>query len=201
MNTLAKTFLRGLLAFLPVFLTIYAVLAFGNWLDDVTTGLIERFLPALPDVPGLGIALSLIAILVLGALLSSRLTRWIYNAFELPLKRLPLISDLYTALKQMTSLVAPADASRSGRVVRVQPPGQAWCLIGVQTRDDAQPAGLAADSGDKVGVYLPLSYQIGGYTLFVPREWIVPLDMSVDTAMREALTGWIDVESPAASKM
>jgi uncharacterized membrane protein len=34
-----------------------------------------------------------------------------------------------------------------------------------------------------------MSYQIGGYTVLVPRSAIVPLDMRVETAMRLVLTG------------
>jgi uncharacterized membrane protein len=43
----------------------------------------------------------------------------------------------------------------------------------------------------KIGVYIPLSYQIGGYTLYVNREQVVPLDISVEEAMRIALTGGV----------
>jgi hypothetical protein len=49
------------------------------------------------------------------------------------------------------------------------------------------PKGLA-ELDDQVAVYLPMGYMIGGYTVFVPRSWTTPVDMSVEEAMRLALS-------------
>ena len=59
-------------------------------------------------------------------------------------------------------------------------------------RDKLDGLDPAIEAEDRVAVYLPMSYQIGGYTLFVPRSWVTPLDMSVESAVRNTLTGWID---------
>jgi uncharacterized membrane protein len=50
---------------------------------------------------------------------------------------------------------------------------------------------------DKVGVYLPMSYMIGGYTVFLPRELLEPTSMSVEAGMRLALMGGVQSSSPA----
>jgi len=42
-----------------------------------------------------------------------------------------------------------------------------------------------------VAVYLPMGYMIGGYTVFVPRDWINPIQMSVEEAMRSSLIAWM----------
>jgi len=62
-------------------------------------------------------------------------------------------------------------------------------LVGFLTREDASglPDGLAS-ADDVVGVYLPMSYQIGGFTVFVPKAAVHPLAMSVEDAMRFTLT-------------
>ena len=61
-------------------------------------------------------------------------------------------------------------------------------LIGFVTREDFRgtPFGLA--DADTVAVYLPMSYQIGGYTVLLPRRLIEPIDMSVEDALRFAVT-------------
>jgi uncharacterized membrane protein len=62
-------------------------------------------------------------------------------------------------------------------------------LVGFVTRENTTELPHARDTGDEiVGVYLPMSYQIGGYTLFVPRSAIERMDMSVEDAMRFVLT-------------
>lgn len=191
MNTLLKTFLQGLLAFLPVFLTVYGVYAFGDWLDEVTSNVLETLIPSLPDVPGLGIAIGVGVIFLLGVVVSSRLTRWIYYVIETPLTHLPIVKDLYSALKQLTTLVAPAKGDETGQVVSVAHPDLPVTLVGLLTRGDATGLAPGLAPADRVAVYFPMSYQIGGYTVFIPREWVTPVDMEVEVAMRNALTGWV----------
>ncbi|MGE0484568.1 MAG: DUF502 domain-containing protein [Gammaproteobacteria bacterium] len=193
MNALVKTFFQGLFAFLPVFLTVYAVYAFGDWLDRVTGALLGRVAPGVAGIPGLGIVIGVLAVFLLGVLVSSRLTRWIYGVVELPLRHLPVVRDLYSALKQLTGLLAPAQGEEVGQVVRIEHPNWPLAAIGILTRDDAAIVGAPQD---RVAVYLPMSYQIGGYTVFLPRAWLTPLDLSVEAAMRGVLTGWIPEQAP-----
>jgi uncharacterized membrane protein len=201
MNTLLKTFFKGLLAFLPIFLTIYAVYAFANWLNRISNAWLQWLAPGLPDVAGLGIAIGVLAIFALGVLVSSRLTSWIYNLVESPLRRVPVVREVYTALKQLIELIAPADEQAAGQVVSVRHPAHPIALVGVMMRSSVADLDDAIASDDMVVVYLPLSYQIGGYSVFVPREWVTPVDMPVEAAMRNALTGWMkndQVGAPAA---
>lgn len=190
MNTLFKTFLTGLLAFLPVFLTVYAVYYFADWLNRMSSELLLMFAPDLPAVPGLGIAVGVTAIFVLGLLVSSRLTRWIYQLVEIPLSHLPVIKDLYLSLKQFMGLLAHGDKG-IGQVVSLKHPDHDATMVGLLMRSDVALLDDNIASGAMVAVYLPLSYQIGGYTLFVPRAWVTPVDMTVESAMRNALTGWV----------
>jgi uncharacterized membrane protein len=50
-----------------------------------------------------------------------------------------------------------------------------------------------------VAVYLPMGYMIGGYTVFVPRDWIQPINMSVEEAMRSTLFAWMSTADTSAS--
>jgi FAD/FMN-containing dehydrogenase len=61
--------------------------------------------------------------------------------------------------------------------------------IGFVTRDDAGELGLGAAARGRIAVYFPMSYQIGGYMLLVPREHVEPLEIPIETAMRLVLTG------------
>jgi uncharacterized membrane protein len=63
--------------------------------------------------------------------------------------------------------------------------------VGLVTRQSliGLPKGLARD--DQVAVYLPMGYMIGGYTVFVPRSWAEPIDMTVEEAMRSSLIAWM----------
>ncbi len=110
----------------------------------------------------------------------------------MPFKQLPIIKGLYTAIKQLTVFLAPGKGKRSNLVVRVRHPTLPVDMIGLLTRErlDGLPEGT--EQAGKVVAYLPMSYQIGGYTLFVPRAWVEPLNIGVEEAMRETLTGWLE---------
>ena len=42
-----------------------------------------------------------------------------------------------------------------------------------------------------IAVYLPMSYQLGGYTVFISKEKVEEIDIPVDRALSQTLTGWI----------
>ncbi len=94
----------------------------------------------------------------------------------------------YAAVKRdLTALMKVGESpGELQRVVMVQwGPGRA---IGFVTQENANVPGLGTDES-LVAVYLPMSYQIGGYTLYLPRDRIQPTDLTVEAAMRIVLTG------------
>ncbi|HEY1078385.1 MAG TPA: DUF502 domain-containing protein, partial [Fontimonas sp.] len=76
---------------------------------------------------------------------------------------------------------------RFSQVVMVQIPDMPMRLVGFVTIEKLQAAGLSGGD-DEVAVYLPMSYQIGGYTLLLPRRYLTPLNMSFEDAMRLVIT-------------
>ena len=75
-------------------------------------------------------------------------------------------------------------------------PGQQLELVGLVTRaTDGLPEGFSP--GARVAVYLPMGYMIGGYTVFVPQEWVQPIQMSVEEAMRSSLIAWMARAEPS----
>ena len=42
-----------------------------------------------------------------------------------------------------------------------------------------------------VAVYVPMSYMVGGYTIFIPKSLITPINMSVEEAMKNSLLAWL----------
>ena len=197
-KALAKIFLRGLLTFIPLFLTVYILVVTTRWLNDVTNTALAWLRPDLVAFPGAGILLAAVVLFVLGLLTSSHLTRWIVQAIETPLRTLPLVTDIYGALNQLSELFQPKEGHDAGAVVRVRHPQLESSMVGLLMRRnfDDLPAGLADD--DTVAVYLPMGYQLGGFTIFVPETWVEKIDMGVESALRQTLMGWAE-EKPTPS--
>lgn len=194
-RTITKYILRGALTLLPLILTIYPLYYFFTLTDSFSKKLSEQLFPAFDYIPGTGIALGLTALFLLGLLMSSRLARRLYELIELPLRNIPLVKGLYLAIKELTDYLSPDEKRKADKVVMVRIPEQPVELIGFVMREDMEklPDGITREG--RIVVYIPLSYQIGGFTLFLPAEWLTPLDISVEDAMKNTLTGWITTGS------
>jgi len=103
------------------------------------------------------------------------------------LLRVPVVKTVYASIRDLTSLVNTRDRKRElERVVMVKwGPGR---VIGFVTQDSATVPGLEA-AGGLVAVYLPMSYQIGGYTVYLARDQVEATDLTVEQAMRIVITG------------
>ena len=70
--------------------------------------------------------------------------------------------------------------------------------IGFVTREDAPAAcSMRTAAAIWVTVYFPMSYAFGGYTVYLPRELLQPLDISVEDAMRLAITAGLTAQHPS----
>jgi uncharacterized membrane protein len=179
-------FLTGLLTLLPVVATIY----FLVWLVRLVDALFGRpLLWLLPDAyhGGMGIVLALAIVFGVGVLMQAYLFRRLFRGIERLLLEVPLVRSIYAALRDLAGLFGK-DTGPALQVVEVTLPGTSWRLLGYVTRTefDDLPAGLARE-GD-VAVYLPMSYQIGGYTIFLPQKQVRPVDMSREDALKFILT-------------
>lgn len=190
-STLTRTFLRGLITFLPAALTLYALYLLVVWTESIARAL---FSPFLGDfyLPGLGIVLLVGLIFGLGVLVSRREVTRILSIAELPFTNLPVVKSIYSSLKNFADYFAPPDKDQpQQQVVLLRAPGGEMSIVGLVTRQNFSGLPGALGELDQVAVYLPMGYMIGGYTVFVPRSWVTPIEMSVEEAMRSSLIAWM----------
>lgn len=188
MKSVGRIFLTGLLTLLPVLATLYLIL----WL----IGTMERFFGAqlkwlMPDEyyrTGMGLLLAVLVIFGVGLLTHALLFRRLFAWAERLLLKIPVVRSVYGALRDLFGLVASGQDDEAMQVVSVTLPGTQIRLMGFVTRSEFGdlPAGVAQKG--EIAVYLPMSYQIGGYMLFLPRELAVPIEMSREDAMKFVLT-------------
>ncbi len=140
-------------------------------------------------VPGMGLVSGIALITLIGLLSHVLIFQKLFNLGEAIFHRLPLVKTIYTAIKDFIGYLNPDKDSGMSKVVMVQLPGQSFQLIGFVTREQFDDLPFTPTSEDPVAVYMPMSYQIGGYTLFLPRSSLTPLDIPFEQAMRLVLTG------------
>lgn len=190
MKHLYQYFFRGLLAALPLGLTIYLLYLFLAWTEEFAMWWLR---PLVGDfyLPGLGLGMGIGAIVLLGFLISRPHAHKLLTLLELPFTNLPVVKSIYSSLKNFADYFTPSSETPAQQVVVLKIPGQELEMVGLITRQSlwGLPAGFLA--GDRVAVYLPMSYMIGGYTVFVPRAWVQPVEMTVEEAMRASLFAWM----------
>jgi len=190
MKQLSRYFLRGLVALLPIVLTVYLLYMFLRWSESITYSVLEPFIGDF-YLPGMGILLCVACLTVVGWLLPTRLAHRLVAYFELPFTNIPVVKSIYSSIKSFADYFSPGTEQGSQQVVVLRMPGQPLEMVGLVTRAGAHGLPDGFLRGDRVAVYLPMGYMIGGYTVFVPRDWVHPIAMSVEAAMRLSLTAWM----------
>ena len=138
--------------------------------------------------PGLGMIAALVVMFIVGLLMKAILIRKLFSFGEQMLYRLPLIKTVYRAIRDLFDFFSPKKEGL-GQVVAVTYNGMEMIGFITQTDQDRLPGSFRDQ--DSVLVYLPMSYMIGGFTVFIPREHVRELNMSMEEAMRFALTAGI----------
>jgi len=194
MNALGKLFLKGLAVVIPAALTLAILWWLARGAERLLGGLLAEFLPAGWYIPGMGLLAAVAITILVGLLTHVILFQRLFAVGEAILNRLPLVKSIYSAIKDFMAYFSPDSKEAMRKVVLVKPPGQTFQLIGFITREDFSRLPVELSVDDPVAVYLPFSYQIGGYTLFLPRSCLEPVDMSFEEAMKLVLTGAVSRE-------
>ena len=188
MRFLVKLFFRGLAAILPLALTGYLVYAAVVAGEALLRSLVLLFLPENRYWTGMGIVLSIALLMVIGLLMYSFVVRQIYSRTTALLERIPVVKSVYGMLVDVVRLFASAEERPFRKVVLVTGVG-GLVQLGFVTRDDFSD--LKEVGSGQVAVFLPMSYQLGGFTVIVPQERVREIAMSVEDALRFCVTAGV----------
>lgn len=201
MKRLSVYFFTGLITILPVALTVYLLYVFLVWTETAALGLLRPFIGTF-YIPGMGLTLGVLGILLIGYLVTKQRVRTVLSFMERPFMNTPVIKSIYSSLKNFADYFSPGEKPNPQQVVVLRIPGQPLEIVGLVTRASVEGLPNGFMQGDRVAVYMPMGYMIGGYTVFVPSEWVHPVSMSVEEAMRSSLIAWMagaeTQRSPAA---
>lgn len=205
MEQLWRTFVTGLVTIIPVAVTFYLVIWIGRTAEHFFGAAARAVLPESWYVPGLGIVMAIAFVLLVGAFLKAWLVEKLIGLGERLLERIPLVQTIYTSVRDLMQFVSGSrDESRLRQVALVEIQSGVHA-IGFITDDHPEIglpelAGGDDDDEPRVAVYLPMGYQIGGYTLYLPRSRLRPLDIGIEEAMRVVLTASVNRPTRNARK-
>jgi len=195
MRRLWNTFLKGLVALLPVTLTVYLVWWLGSTAERILSGPLRALLPADRYWPGLGLVVGFLLVLLVGVMVNAYVVRYLLRIGEAFLARIPIVKTIFGAFKDITQFLPAGGKARDLKRVVLWRFGAAQ-LIGFVTEENVSPRLFGDNSQGLVAVYFPMSYQIGGYTLYLPAGELTETDLSVQEAMRMVLIGGVTSHAP-----
>lgn len=186
-------FFTGVIVALPIVATFLAVSWIITKIDDNVFRIIpdslnpETYLGV--AIPGLGLIISIILLFLLGIIASNFLGRSVIKSGEKLLDRVPIVSPVYNALKQIVQTVA-AQKDRAFRdVCLIEYPKKDVWAIGFVTADlSGKPAEALGE--DMVCVFVPTTPNpTSGFLLFVKKDSIQILDMTPEEGAKMIISG------------
>lgn len=189
MDFIWKTFLKGLATLLPVALTLYLIYWLAVSAERALSPILKSFMPEHLYWPGMGLLAAIALIFAMGIAVNAWLVQRLLAMGEAMLDKIPLVKSIHGALRDFMHFFS-RDRQRENLNNAVAVTIGDIQLIGFQVRDDLSSVldSKESDPSVKVAVYLPMSYQIGGYTVLLDRSQVQPLKIGNEDAMRWILT-------------
>ena len=193
MKKLNQIFFKGLIVVLPITLTFYLLYWASVNVESIFAPFLARVLGDWLYIPGLGILLSLVFIMLVGVLVSNYITGRVFTWITGLLEKVPLIKTVYLPLRDLMGLIPgkSSDGNRLQRVVLVPLEPAGVKVLGLVTREDLDEL----NNKKLIAVYVPFSYMLGGMTLLVDPAKVEKVDMPVDVALKLSVTSRIKAKA------
>ena len=194
-----KYLLAGLLVWLPLAVTVWVLQAVLGLLDGVFSWFLhagravlpvgaEPFIDSLLRIPGLGVIVMLLGLLLTGMFATNIMGQWWLSQGSRVLSKIPIVKSIYSSVKQVSDTLFSSSGNAFREAVLVQYPRQgSWTIAFVTGR----PGGETAQHlhGDYLSVYVPTTPNpTSGFFLMVPRADVIVLQMSVDEALKYVIS-------------
>jgi len=186
-----RYFITGLLIWVP--------LAITAWVLALIVGTMDQSLHLLPaaihprnvfgfDIPGVGAVLTLLVIVVTGLLAANFIGQRLVVWWERLLARIPVVNSIYNSVKQVSDTLFSSSGNAFRQALLIEYPRRGTWTIAFLT---GTPGGevLRHLDGEHVSVYVPTTPNpTSGFFLMLPKADVIPLEMSVDTALKYVIS-------------
>lgn len=187
MKHLRRYLVAGLLVWIPLGVTIFIL--------KVLIGLMDKTLLLIPQqyrpeewlgfsVPGLGLILTLLVLLVTGLLAANIVGRSMVGLWESLLDRIPVVRSVYSAAKNFTEIVFSDSGQSFKKVLLIEYPRKGIYSLAFQTATNLGE--VQERTGEQmVCTFVPTTPNpTSGYIIIVPKKDIIELDMEIDEALK-----------------
>lgn len=197
MKKLSRWFINGLVAFLPITITLYVTWWIASLAENTFGAPLQRWLGVRADDTGyyfygLGLCFMILFLVCIGLFLEFYLGRLLMSWSEKLLSKIPGVKQLYSSIKEIIDFFNPQKKLNKNNYMVIVTLMEDVKLLGYVTRDTLEGfANGQLGEKDDVVVILPFCYQMGGNTIIVPRRMVKPVDLSFEDGMKIALSGFV----------
>ena len=189
MGRLKTYFVTGLIVLTPIGATIYILVWLLKMADSFAADLVRVLLGR--SIPGVGIFISLLVVLIAGFFTTNFLGRTIINFSHELFCRIPLVNSIYTTIKQIIDAFLKKDRQAFQRVVIVEYPRPGIYGLGFVT--GLSKGEVQEKTQERVlNVFMPTTPNpTSGWLLLVPEKDVIPLEMSVEDGIKLIISGGV----------
>jgi len=182
---LRRSFIAGFFVTVPLFISVAAFIWIFNIVDGLTTPFYDRILGR--RIPGLGIATTAVAIMLVGAFATNVIGKRVLQRAEGWLLRVPVFRTVYAPVKQLIVAFSPDNASGFKRVVMIEDPKRGGYVLGFLTREFTVDRGRGPEA--LLAVYVPTNHLYLGDIVLCERERATFPNITVEDGISIFLTG------------
>ena len=190
-SRLRRYLLTGLLIWIPLGVTIFVFQLFIGYMDRLVTLFPSAWQPINLvgfNIPGLGVILAVLILLLTGFLASNYLGRMLLTLGGELLEHIPLVRSVYSAAKQISDTMFTNKGRSFRKVVLIRYPQKDSWSLAFQTGETLGELDEKVP-GHKISVFVPTTPNpTSGFLLMVPPEDVIELEMSVDDALKMILS-------------
>jgi uncharacterized membrane protein len=189
LNTvLRRYFLGGILAIVPLIITIFVLRFLFLRIDGILSPFITELLGY--KVPGLGLVGTIILIFLAGFLTANVIGSRLFKIWEIFLVKTPLVRTIYGSSKQLVQAISTTDKQSFKQVVMVEFPRKGLYYLAFVTNEIKVV--LKDETREFVIVFIPSTpTPFTGWTMFFPKEELTPLDLTVEEGIKFFVSGGI----------
>lgn len=208
--TIRASFLTGLVVIAPVAFTIWLIWGLIGWVDGVVLPLVPHayqpdtlvkwlFGPQYSvNVRGVGVVVFLLFTTFVGWIAKGLIGRSLIRYGETLVNRMPVVRTIYSGVKQIAETVfAQSERSFEKACLIEYPRKGIWALGFISTDAKGEIDFRVQTSQGMVSVFLPTTPNpTSGFLLFIPKEDIIELKMSVEDAAKLVISAGLVYPNP-----
>ena len=183
----------GILVTAPVAITFYLAYKFIFWIDRMVNQILppqfkfDTFLPF--TIPGVGLVILVLALILVGMFAAGFLGKFFLRLGEWIVYKMPLISSVYSMLKQVFETFFSNKARAFSKVVMLEYPRKGIWILGFVSSSTKGEVSEKFDE-EMLNIFIPTTPNpTSGFLIFVPKKDVIELDMKVEEGLKFVISG------------